>query len=101
MGQKRGTAAVDAFYGGPVARAKRKKAGDPGVRRRMQGKMGKREGAGMARDSSAASIGRRGCVATGASGGARRVRRVRSGPMGPGKVGARWQRLGAGGSERE
>jgi hypothetical protein len=103
MEQKRGTTTVDAFYGGPMARAKRKKAGDPGVRRRVQGKMGKREGVGAAWDSSAAGIGPRPawlCRDKGERWGATSPARAQR-TDGAGQSWGQWQRLGAGGSERE
>jgi hypothetical protein len=55
--KKGGTVAADAFYGGPVARAERKKGRGGGVRCHVEGKMGKRERAsGTVGDSSMAGI---------------------------------------------
>jgi hypothetical protein len=99
-GAKKGViAVVDAFYGCSVARAERKTGRGSGVRRHVEGKMGKRERApGAAGDSSAPDISTRQGRA------ARRERRGRerltSGTRRHrGLVGGGWVQKGVRGSE--
>jgi hypothetical protein len=98
-GAKKGViAVVDAFYGCSVARAERKTGRGSGVRRHVEGKMGKRERApGAARDSSAPDIGH----ATGEGGEARATRTRAADKRDQATSGPGGRRLGAGGSERE
>jgi hypothetical protein len=80
--RKRGTTVADAFYGGPVARAERKKGWGSGVWRRVEGKMGQREGGPGAAGNNlggqhrppAGGHGWHRCRVTGEGGGARATR---------------------------